>query len=93
MSHSIMVCQPQVAASSQLSWHLGPVAGQRLHGAGEVGPEVGVGALGAGDPVLECLVGVRPVLVETVVLRVQEIIHCGSQSLRPRSGSCNTTQW
>ena len=63
-----------------------------LHGAGEVGPQVGVGALSVGDPVLECLVGVGPVLVETVVLRVEEIIHCGSQPLRPGPRSCNTTQ-
>ena len=64
-----------------------------LHGAGEMRPEVGVGALSAGDPLLERLVGVGPVLMEIVVLRIQEIVHCGSQPLRPRPRSCNTKLW
>ena len=62
-----------------------------LHSAGQMRPEVGVGALGAGDPLLECLVGVGPVLMEIVVLRVQQIVHGGSQPLRPRPCSCKTT--
>ena len=54
-----------------------------LHGPGQVGLEAGVGTLGAGDPLLECLVGVSPVLVEVVVLRVEKVVHSGPQSLGP----------
>ena len=50
-------------------------------------PQVGVGALSTGDPLLESFVGVGPVLVEVVVLRVQQIVNCGSQPLRARSRS------
>ena len=64
-----------------------------LHGAAEMGPEAGVGTLSAGDPLLECLVGVRPVLVESVVLSVQQILSRGSQPLRSRSRSCITQCW
>ena len=55
-----------------------------------MGPQVGVGALSTGDPLLESFVGVGPVLVEAVVLRVQQVVHCGSQPLRarPRSLRC-----
>ena len=64
-----------------------------LHGAGQMGPEVGVGTLSVGDPLLERLVGVGPALVETVVLRVQQIVYSGSQPLGPRPRSCNTKWW
>ena len=58
-----------------------------LHGAGQVGPEAGVGAGRLRDPLLQRPVGVAPGLLEAVVLRVQEVVHFGPQPLGLGPGS------
>ena len=58
-----------------------------LHGSGQMRPEAGVGTGRLRDPLLQRPVGVAPRLLKVVMLRVQEVVHLGPQSLRLRPGS------